>query len=168
MHFISYFWTTSAYSLFPNEVVSSSAFAEVPVVRMGQFQFIFPVSIGMYTAGSWTLTKCMTKLYSSNNVICFGHTFRISELVTATANLEMFQQMVFQTFLMNLSLWPTQNEGLPHPSPVHLSLLKDWIFSTRVYLWQFFFFVPRLHMISRIFNWSNLAGFITPVDILLL
>lgn len=140
MHFISYFWTTSAYSLFPNEVVSSSAFAEVSVVHMGQFQFIFPVSIGMHTAESRTLLKCMPKLCSPNNIICFGHAFPICELVTATANLEMFRQMLLNTFLMILSLWPTQSEGLPHPSAVHLSLLNDWIFSIPMYLWHFFFF----------------------------
>jgi len=62
MHFISYFSTTPPYSLFPNEVVSSSTFSEVPVVHMGQFQFIFPVSTGMHSAESWTLLKWMTKL----------------------------------------------------------------------------------------------------------
>lgn len=67
------FWTTSAYSLFSNEVVSSSAFAEVRVEPVGQFQFIFPGSSGMHTAESGTLLKCLPKLYSSNNVICLGH-----------------------------------------------------------------------------------------------
>lgn len=91
MYFIFYFFlTTSAYSLFSNEVVSSSAFAEVSVVPVGQFQFIFPGSRGMHTAESGTLLKCLPKLCSSNNVICFGHTFPLFELVTASATLEKF------------------------------------------------------------------------------
>lgn len=160
MHFISYFWTTSVYRLFPNEVVSSSAFPEVPIVHMGQFQFIFPVSIGTHTAESWTLLKCMPNLYASNNIMCFGHTFPISELFTSRAYLDMFWQMPLKIFLMILSLWPTQNEGLPHPSAVHLSLLKGLNFFYSHVFMVLFFSIPCLHMISQILNWCNLAGFI--------
>lgn len=94
----STFWNSSVYSLFPNEVVSSSAFAEVPVVPVGQFQFIFLGSRGMHAAESGTLLKSLPKLYSSNIVICFGHTFPFSELVTAAATPERSWQNPSEDF----------------------------------------------------------------------
>lgn len=73
-----------------------------------------------------------------------------------------FDRIPLKILLRILNLWPAQNRGLPHLTAGHSSLLKDWIFSNPMYLWQFliFFPIPHLQMISQILSWCNLAGFI--------
>lgn len=163
MHFIFCFFEILQFIVY-FLMKSSSAFAEVPVVPVGQFQFIFPGSRGMHTAKSGTLLKCLPKLCSSNNVICFGNTFPLPELVTAAAAaLEGFWQNpsagFAQDFESMASRKPRSSSSICWPfisvETLNFSLIPC-IYGT----FNFFSPIPHLQVISQILSWCNLAGFI--------